>query len=614
MSYSWHDDFQHCLIETFGVEQAGVIREKYPSAFSTEYQAYYKVSQAVNDLVILEKLDSKNQIQIDFYQTMLKIIQLHLKLYQLDKLLPLSVVLRILDNMGLSTQSVFPYQLKVGINSIAYINDFQVLVLETQKQELGKIQIQFVDLFKNIIAGLCENDGFNKLTLTAGLSYKEISLLRAYSKYMHQARFRFTQNQLEATLVLHSEITSALIQLFHCKFSLKKEVDRPKKIAKIEKIIEDHLLQISNFDEDYIIRQYLALIHATLRTNYFQMDRDGCFKPYISLKLSSAHIPDIPADKPLYELFVYSTRFEGIHLRNAKIARGGIRWSERLGDYRTEILGLMKAQVVKNSVIIPSGAKGGFILKALPEHASRQMVQQEVVACYELFIRGLLDITDNMKNDKVISPPDTICYDDYDTYLVVAADKGTATFSDLANRIAKEYQFWLADAFASGGSVGYDHKKMGITARGAWESVKRHFLELHLDVHQNHFTIVGIGDMSGDVFGNGLLYSRKAKLIAAFDHRHIFLDPNPDSERSYEERLRLFQLPHSSWEDYNPQIISQGGGVYKRDIKSILLSREIKEVLKIDNDSMSPNQLINAILKAPIDLLFNGGIGTYEIG
>jgi glutamate dehydrogenase len=611
MKYSWYDDFKHRLIYEVGNNKAVKILKKYNSVFSNEYQGYYSVPQAISDLIILEKLDSNNPLQIDFYQIPQHKNQLHLKLYQLDKPLPLSVVIRILDNMGLSTESDFPYQLKIDTDSIAYINDFHVLLMEEEIQDVNKIKTEFEDLFKSIIAGLSENDGFNKLTLTAGLSSKEISLLRTYSKYMHQARFRFNQSHLETTLVFHAEITRTLIELFHCKFSLKKNGNRQTKIAQIENKIEQSLLQISNFDEDYIIRQYWALINATLRTNYFQTDKDGSDKPYMSIKLRSSQVPDLPAGKPLYELFIYSTRFEGIHLRNDKIARGGIRWSERLGDYRTEILGLMKAQVVKNSVIIPSGAKGGFVLKNLPDKASRQIVQHEVVSCYELFIRGLLDLTDNRINDKLISPPKTICYDDNDPYLVVAADKGTATFSDLANRIAKEYQFWLADAFASGGSVGYDHKKMGITARGAWESIKRHFLELHLDVHQNHFTVVGIGDMSGDVFGNGLLYSRKIKLIAAFDHRHIFLDPNPDVERSYDERLRLFQLPHSSWEDFNPKIISQGGGVYKRDIKSISLSREIKEALDIDRDSMTPNQLINAILTAPIDLLFNGGIGTY---
>lgn len=359
------------------------------------------------------------------------------------------------------------------------------------------------------------------------------------------------------------------------------------------------------------MRYFWSLMKATLRTNYFQKNHAGLSKDYLSFKLKSSEIPDLPPGQPLYEIFVYSTRFEGIHLRSTKVARGGIRWSDRPEDFRTEILGLMKAQKVKNAVIVPSGAKGGFVLKKPLLAASREQIQQEVISCYKSFINGLLDLTDNLINDKTIPPQNVICYDEPDPYLVVAADKGTATFSDIANSIAKEHGFWLGDAFASGGSAGYDHKKMGITARGAWESVKRHFRELEINIQQQDFTVVGIGDMSGDVFGNGMLYSKHIRLLAAFDHRHIFLDPNPDPLKSYEERLRLFNLPTSSWEDYNLQLISKGGGVYKRSSKSIPISPQVKKALAIEANALTPNELIRALLKAPVDLLFNGGIGTY---
>ncbi|WBV70800.1 NAD-glutamate dehydrogenase [Legionella pneumophila] len=382
-------------------------------------------------------------------------------------------------------------------------------------------------------------------------------------------------------------------------------------MSALEQKIQINIDAISSLDEDRIMRYFWSLMKATLRTNYFQKNHAGLPKDYLSFKLKSSEIPDLPPGQPLYEIFVYSTRFEGIHLRSTKVARGGIRWSDRPEDFRTEILGLMKAQKVKNAVIVPSGAKGGFVLKKPLHAASREQIQQEVISCYKSFINGLLDLTDNLINDKTIPPQNVICYDDPDPYLVVAADKGTATFSDIANSIAKEHGFWLGDAFASGGSAGYDHKKMGITARGAWESVKRHFRELDINIQQQDFTVVGIGDMSGDVFGNGMLYSKHIRLLAAFDHRHIFLDPNPDPVKSYEERLRLFNLPTSSWEDYNLQLISKGGGVYKRSSKSIPISPQVKKALAIEANALTPNELIRALLKAPVDLLFNGGIGTY---
>ncbi len=373
--------------------------------------------------------------------------------------------------------------------------------------------------------------------------------------------------------------------------------------------IENALDSVENLDEDRILRRFLALIRATVRTNYFQKDAGGAPKPYLSFKFNPALVPGLPAPKPMFEVYVYSPRVEGVHLRGGKVARGGLRWSDRMEDFRTEVLGLMKAQMVKNTVIVPVGSKGGFVVKQPP--ADREAFMKEGIACYQTFLRGLLDLTDNLVAGKVVPPKDLVRHDADDPYLVVAADKGTATFSDIANGVSKEYGFWLDDAFASGGSVGYDHKKMGITARGAWESVKRHFRKLGVNTQTTDFTVVGIGDMSGDVFGNGMLLSRHIKLLGAFDHRHVFLDPNPDPEASFKERERLFNLPRSSWADYDAKLISKGGGIYPRSAKSVTLTPEVKKVLGVDADSLTPTDLIRALLKAPVDLLYNGGIGTY---
>lgn len=434
-------------------------------------------------------------------------------------------------------------------------------------------------------------------------------ILRFYAKYLHQIGTRFGQAYIEKTLGNYPEIAHELVNLFIAKFDPKQK-NHDAQIKKIILNLEQCIGEVKNLDEDRILRQFAAMIKATLRTNYFQTE-NGQPKEYVSCKLASHSIPELPEPKPLYEIFVYSPRFEAIHLRSAKVARGGIRWSDRLEDFRTEVLGLMKAQKVKNAIIVPSGAKGGFILKKQTPQMTREALQVEVINCYKSFMRGLLDITDNLKNQKVIRPKQVVCYDDADTYLVVAADKGTATFSDIANDVAKEYDFWLGDAFASGGATGYDHKKMGITARGAWESIKRHFCNIGINIKETDFTVIGIGDMSGDVFGNGMMYSDHIKLIAAFDHRHIFIDPNPNPAASFKERVRLFHLARSSWDDYDKKLISAGGGVFSRASKSITLSPEIKKALDIKDNALTPNELIRAVLQAPVDLLFNGGIGTY---
>ncbi len=454
---------------------------------------------------------------------------------------------------------------------------------------------------------MTEDDGFNRLVLEAQLSWRETAILRAYTKYIRQIGFTLSQNYVELALINNAEIAKNLVSLFILRFSPDNHAETADLVAKIEHSFE----AVVSLDEDRILRRLLEVILATIRTNYFQKTADGTFKSYISFKFDPSAISDLPLPRPIYEIFVYSPHVEGVHLRGGKVARGGIRWSDRREDFRTEVLGLMKAQHVKNSVIVPVGAKGGFYPKKIPVDGDRDAVMAEVVYSYSTFIRGLLDVTDNIKDHKIIPPLDVVRYDDDDFYLVVAADKGTATFSDIANSISKEYDFWLDDAFASGGSAGYDHKKMGITARGAWESVKRHFRELGINPAKTDFTVVGIGDMSGDVFGNGMLLSNCIKLVGAFDHRHIFVDPNPNPQMSFDERARLFNLPRSSWADYNPALISQGGGVFNRSAKSIKISPELQKVLNINKDQLVPNDLIRAMLTAPVDLLWNGGIGTF---
>jgi glutamate dehydrogenase len=438
------------------------------------------------------------------------------------------------------------------------------------------------------------------------VSGRQVVALRALSRYQRQAGSTFSPGYVESALASHPGVARLLVELFTMRFD--PDGDR-RDVAELNQRIGAMLDAIPSLDEDRILRGLWALMRATLRTNYFQQE-DGAPRAYLSFKLDPALILDLPLPRPMFEIWVYSPRMEGCHLRAGRVARGGIRWSDRREDFRTEILGLMKAQTVKNAVIVPVGAKGGFIVKQAPE-GDREAQQAEVIACYRTLIRGMLDLTDNLVGGKVVSPPDVVRYDEDDPYLVVAADKGTASFSDPANALAKNYGFWLGDAFASGGSAGYDHKKMGITSRGAWESVRRHFREMGVDVDSATITMIGVGDMSGDVFGNGLLRSRHLKLIGAFNHTHIFLDPDPDPEASYKERARLFNLPGSAWSDYDEKLISKGGGVFERSAKSIPISSEVRKILDIEADQPTPNELISALLKAPVDLLWNGGIGTY---
>jgi glutamate dehydrogenase len=456
-----------------------------------------------------------------------------------------------------------------------------------------------------------EDDGFNRLVLRAQLTWRQITILRAYCKYLRQTGTTFSQRYMEETLAANPRITRLLVELFEARFDPNRQQRAEGETERLTSEIKEALDAVASLDEDRILASFLNVVLATLRTNYFQSAPDRDPKDYLSFKFDPTRIPELPLPRPMFEIFVYSPRTEGIHLRGGEVARGGIRWSDRREDFRTEILGLMKAQTVKNAVIVPVGAKGGFVVKQPPASGGRDAQMQEVVACYRTLICGMLDLTDNLAGNRVVPPPQVVRYDGDDPYLVVAADKGTATFSDIANGISAEYGFWLGDAFASGGSTGYDHKAMGITARGAWESVERHFRALGVDVQSTDFTVVGIGDMSGDVFGNGMLLSRHIKLVGAFNHMHIFLDPEPDPETSFEERARLFGLPRSSWTDYDQDLISEGGGVFPRSAKSIPLSPEVRELLGVEEEALAPNEVVNALIKARVDLLWNGGIGTY---
>ncbi|VEG90902.1 NAD-glutamate dehydrogenase [Legionella spiritensis] len=608
MVETWKEQLQNKLIQSHGKTKGVKLSKKYQQAFSGSYMDECDVKTACSDINYFETLSE--QYPLAMYLYLASDRSLHLRLFQWHRAVSLSDVLPMLENFDLRTENERTHKIRINGEQSIWVSDFLVIYAKGLC-DVSKIGTLFQDAFSKVYSNRVENDGFNKLILGALLPWRDIMVLRAYAKYLLQVGFRFSQHYIEKALSGNPSIARDLVELFKVLHDPDVTGKAGKRAVKLEQQILEKLDCIESLDEDRIIQRFLDLIKATVRTNFFQETPDKKEKDYLALKLYSAAIPELPLPVPLYEIFVYSPRFEGIHIRNKKIARGGLRWSDRREDFRVEVLGLMKAQVVKNAVIVPSGAKGGFVLKALSPLANYETVKNEVVYCYQEFIRALLDLTDNICDGQYVSPNRVVCRDEPDPYLVVAADKGTATFSDLANRIAGEYDFWLGDAFASGGSAGYDHKKIGITARGAWESVKRHFHELKHDIDQNPFTVVGIGDMGGDVFGNGMLYSRNIKLIGAFDHRHIFIDPDPDPGISYQERERLFNLPASSWEDYNARLISRGGGVFKRSLKSITLTPQMKKALAVDAKALTPNELICVLLKAPVDLLFNGGIGTY---
>ena len=616
LSQSWQDKLKNQLYETIGNVEGNKCFRKFAEVFSPAYINQHSVNEAVKDIYKLKELLNSE------FNLMLRLNEsdqdghFHLKLFNKNNLLTPSDVLPILENMGVKVIQENPYQLIFSDESQIWIHDY-LLRFGEQKVDIEKIEEHFKNLFANTWNGDVENDGFNELVLKAGLSYREIACIRAYCKYLMQARVPFSQQYMQQTLISNTAIIRDLSELFIARFnparhsSANKRKDSHKATAELTNKIESALENVASLDEDRILRNFFAAILATVRTNFYQTDEQSKSKPYISFKFDTSKVLELPEPRPMFEIFVYSPRTEGVHLRGGKVARGGLRWSDRREDFRTEILGLVKAQMVKNSVIVPVGAKGGFVMKQPPTEGGRDAIMQEVVNCYRSFINALLDVTDNIVNDRVEPPKEVVRYDEDDTYLVVAADKGTATFSDIANSIAIERNFWLGDAFASGGSIGYDHKKMGITARGAWESVKLNFRDIGKNIQKEDFTVVGIGDMAGDVFGNGMLLSRHIKLIAAFNHMHIFLDPDPDPESTWKERKRLFELPRSSWADYNSKLISKGGGIFERSMKSISLSSQIRKALDIEEKSLSPNELINRILKSPVDLLWNGGIGTY---
>ncbi|MDM8569430.1 NAD-glutamate dehydrogenase, partial [Thiotrichales bacterium HSG1] len=595
---SWTDKLHTALIEHNGEERGNHLSHHYANAFPIAYREDFSAHHTIYDIDKIEILLSKNNIGMSLYRPIETLDNsLHFKLFNLNTHIPLSLVLPMLENMGVQVIQERSYQMQNQFCTV-WIHDFELLHLESSLQ-IEQVKDMFQTLFAKIWWQEVSNDGFNRLVLYAKLNWREIVIFRSYWKYLRQTGASFSQEYVEQALINNPKVTNLLLDLFNARCNPATNDNS----ADIVQLIEKSLDFIVSLDEDRILNQFLQVILATLRTNYFQSNS------YLSFKLDPHQVPNLPEPRPMFEIFVYSPKVEGVHLRGGKVARGGLRWSNRLEDFRTEILGLVKAQMVKNAVIVPMGSKGGFVAKQLP--AERDAAQAEGIECYKTFIRGLLDLTDNIVDGKIVPPLKVVRHDDDDPYLVVAADKGTATFSDIANEISKQYNFWLGDAFASGGSSGYDHKKMAITAKGGWESVKRHFRELGTDIQQQDFTVIGIGDMAGDVFGNGMLLSKHIKLLAAFNHVHIFLDPSPDSAISWEERQRLFNLPRSSWADYDTKLLSEGGGIFARSRKSIPLSQQVQSMLGITATVLTPNKLIQAILGAKVDLLWNGGIGTY---
>src|SRR5947208_2204878 len=605
----WEDDLKDALTDALGEARGNTLFRVFEAAFPAGYREDFAARAAVPDIEMMDRLSAAEPLAMSLYRPLeAPPGVMRFKLFHLGGPVPLSYSLPMLEHMGLEVIEERPHRITPEGREPIWMHDLGMLAPNVDTEvEIDALHRVFEEAFGRVFRGEVENDDFNRLVVRARLPAAEIVILRAYAKYLRQIGFALSQSFIEATLAAHANIAAMLIDLFKLRFDPDAGVGMGAKAAEQMRAIEGALERVDNLSEDRVLRQYLALILATLRTNFWTDHA----KDFLSFKFDPAKVPGLPEPKPMFEIFVYSTRFEGVHLRGGKVARGGLRWSDRLEDFRTEVLGLMKAQMVKNTVIVPVGSKGGFVLKRAPSPSNRDAYMKEGVSCYQNYLRGLLDLTDNRVGDKIVAPPRVKRHDPDDPYLVVAADKGTATFSDYANGISKEYGFWLGDAFASGGSAGYDHKAMGITARGAWESVKRHFREMDTDTQTTDFTVAGVGDMSGDVFGNGMLLSPHIRLVAAFDHRHIFVDPDPDPAVGLAERQRLFKLPRSSWADYDAALISAGGGVHARSAKSIPITPEVKKALAVRTEVMTPTELVNAILKAPVDLLYNGGIGTY---
>jgi glutamate dehydrogenase len=611
---TWEQRFEEALTASVGAEESANRAREFENGFPASYKEHFEARVAVRDIETIVGLENSSDIGMSFSRE-IEDPENHLrfKLFQLDEIVTLSDVIPILENLGVRVIGEHPYPLTRRDGRKIWIHDFQLEYVFADRIQLHRVKDSFPEAFRNIWAGRADSDGFNRLILGTHLTWRETTILRAYARYMKQTGFPLSMQYIAETLSRHLTVAEDLVALFHAHFDPRcnERPDDDSERQRLDTRIQEDLESVESLDEDRIIRRYVILIQNTLRSNFYQRDADGNPKAYLSLKLAPRSIPDLPKPLPRFEIFVHSVRTEGVHLRWGRVARGGVRWSDRQQDYRTEILGLAKAQQVKNAVIVPVGAKGGFVAKRIAKVHGRDAILEEGIACYRQFIQGLLDVTDNYVEGEIVSPPDLFHRDNPDPYLVVAADKGTATFSDIANEISWQYDFWLGDAFASGGSIGYDHKKMGITARGAWVSVQRHFREMGIDVQAEPISVLGIGDMSGDVFGNGMLLSEPIELVAAFNHSHIFLDPNPKPQKSFEERERLFALGGSSWTDYDRALISEGGGVYPRTAKSIPLSPEVRTRFDIQETELDPNRLISALLKAPVDLVFNGGIGTY---
>ena len=608
---TWSDRLQEELLQRFGPDEGPRLYRACRNVFPAGYQEDTTPSEACSDIRrIDEMLQSASERSVDLYQPEgSEPGHMHFIVYSVEEPIALSKALPVLEDMGVDVYTEHPYEVNLPSGPF-WIQDFHLRHDGGSAIDVDDVSRRFEECFMAALNGKVENDGLNRLVISAGLDCRQTSLLRCYAKHIQQLGLPFSQAYMESVLAAHSKLTRHLVRKFETLFDpdLSKS-KRSRSLKQLSVDVERGLKKARNVDEDRILMAFAGGIEATLRSNYFQT-LDGKNKPYISIKLDPERLPEVPLPRPRFEVFVYSPEIEGVHLRGGDVARGGLRWSDRREDFRTEVLGLMKAQIVKNTVIVPTGAKGGFFPKRAPA-GDRARIFENGVHCYKTFIRGLLDLTDNVVDGEVVPPDQLVRRDGDDPYLVVAADKGTASFSDIANSISAEYGFWLDDAFASGGSAGYDHKKMGITARGAWEAVKRHFHEQGVNTQKDPFTVAGIGDMSGDVFGNGMLLSRRIKLVAAFNHRRIFLDPTPDMAASFRERQRLFRKPGSTWDDYDESLISKGGGVFSRQAKTIRLSNEARKLLDIEATSLKPDELVRAILGMPVDLLWNGGIGTY---
>jgi glutamate dehydrogenase len=609
---SWSDRLGDALDAAFGEEKAAELLRRYGKAFDPGYRERFEAKAALGDIVEIEKVVAAGGIGLDLYRAQgLAAHEVRFKIYHPERPIPLSDVLPVFEHMGLRVVEERPFAVTVdaGGDRVVMMHEFSLESRDGGAIDVAAQRDNFHDAFAAVWRGEAESDGFNALVLRGGLAWREVAILRAGAKYLRQASATFSQAYMEETLAKNAPLARLVVDLFKALFDPDAGGGREKLAERLRAKLNAGLDAVTNADEDRILRRFVNLVDSTLRTNYFQAGADGRPKPCLACKLDSRKVDELPPPRPFREIFVYSPRVEGIHLRFGPVARGGIRWSDRREDFRTEVLGLVKAQQVKNAIIVPVGAKGGFVVKRPP--AAREALLKEGIACYRAYVAALLDITDNISRARVVPPERAVRRDGDDPYLVVAADKGTATFSDVANGVSRDYGFWLGDAFASGGSQGYDHKGMGITARGAWESVKRHFREMGTDVQAQDFTAVGCGDMAGDVFGNGMLQSRHIKLIAAFNHVHVFVDPDPDPDRSFRERKRLFETPRSTWADYDPKALSKGGAVYERSAKQVPLSAEARARLGLAKDRVTPGELIRAILTADVDLMWLGGIGTY---